>query len=833
MKRFLLLIFILSQIAIPQRRFVDANNDNSQRDGLSWSTAWNSFADFDINNTDTIPNGTTIKIAPGEYNTGHSTYYNTDDSTRCIIWIKNNRNLKLILGDPSVAEEDDNVSARIEPAVLKGSADYKRGILILPTSSNDSISSITIRRLSFENFGLNPVKSRGVGGNYVRNVKIENCAFTCTSGVLGRNTAAVMFQYTDTAIVEYSNITTTASDTTQNDGIYIDDTRNIIIRDNHINVNNSYTGPDSLQPHVDCIQVTRSNSVNSPGSSNLLIENNYIENSSVYPVTHNHRQVIYADSISGYIIIRNNILVSGIGNNLINNHFNQVTDSCTIYNNTLVGKGNQQHLLNIKKKEQSQISVDWFRIKNNIFYKSGSNPVALKFIDVSSGELNNNILNHNLYYLTSGSTPQIQFSTAVNWNSDTSRWENKGIGANPLFTDAVTYKLEYNSPAKNRGLYVPALSTDYYGNSRPYWNFDYDIGAFEIEDTQLKIAAIGVPIDSVITHSLESIGTYWEKSGTIWIKSNDQNLISSSFRTVGNSDTLNLNLWRGWEYKWLDRSSDDQDTSIGAGFYKIKNNYNDTALFYLDLRDAVIGYRLNTYIRYHGGLGQYQFFKNDNWIRIPKDSVVRIWDINSGTTNTLNLTSYWSNSLISLEYNNHPWLIWGPYDSAGIDKFRILRKSISSLPFTQIDSSLNNIYQYVDYSRSINGVGSHPEWYKIAAVGNWIGERVTNILEVIVEGDKLDKPAALLGKISYSMEQNYPNPFNPVTKINFSIANEEYVMLKIYDILGCEVKTVINQVLKQGKHELSFHASGLSSGVYFYRISAGEFSSVKKMQVIK
>jgi hypothetical protein len=158
MKLIILFLFIITQIIIPQRRFVDANNTNLQRDGLSWRTAWNSFAEFNINNTATIPNGTTIKIAPGEYSVGHSSYGSGD--LKSLIRIRNNSSLKLILSDPSKDENDDDVSSRLEPAILKGSAEYKRGILIQLDSSHHSISRITIRGLRFENFGLNPVRSR-------------------------------------------------------------------------------------------------------------------------------------------------------------------------------------------------------------------------------------------------------------------------------------------------------------------------------------------------------------------------------------------------------------------------------------------------------------------------------------------------------------------------------------------------------------------------------------------------------------------------------------------------------------------------------------------------
>jgi hypothetical protein len=80
---------------------------------------------------------------------------------------------------------------------------------------------------------------------------------------------------------------------------------------------------------------------------------------------------------------------------------------------------------------------------------------------------------------------------------------------------------------------------------------------------------------------------------------------------------------------------------------------------------------------------------------------------------------------------------------------------------------------------------------------------------------------------------NYPNPFNPVTTFKFSLPASDYVTLKIYDILGREVTTVVNEMLNAGEHKYNFDASGLSSGVYFYRLSAGNFSAVKKLILMK
>ncbi len=85
----------------------------------------------------------------------------------------------------------------------------------------------------------------------------------------------------------------------------------------------------------------------------------------------------------------------------------------------------------------------------------------------------------------------------------------------------------------------------------------------------------------------------------------------------------------------------------------------------------------------------------------------------------------------------------------------------------------------------------------------------------------------------YSLSQNYPNPFNPSTNINFSLPNESFVTLKIYDILGREVIQLVNQRLKTGSYNFSFDAKGLTSGVYFYRLQADNFVETKKMLLLK
>jgi len=85
----------------------------------------------------------------------------------------------------------------------------------------------------------------------------------------------------------------------------------------------------------------------------------------------------------------------------------------------------------------------------------------------------------------------------------------------------------------------------------------------------------------------------------------------------------------------------------------------------------------------------------------------------------------------------------------------------------------------------------------------------------------------------FDLKQNYPNPFNPATGIRFSVPHNEFVNIKVYDILGKEVVTLLNENKEAGTYEVNFNASTLSSGVYFYKMTAGKFSSIKRMVVLK
>ncbi|MFZ4590520.1 MAG: T9SS type A sorting domain-containing protein [Ignavibacteria bacterium] len=85
----------------------------------------------------------------------------------------------------------------------------------------------------------------------------------------------------------------------------------------------------------------------------------------------------------------------------------------------------------------------------------------------------------------------------------------------------------------------------------------------------------------------------------------------------------------------------------------------------------------------------------------------------------------------------------------------------------------------------------------------------------------------------YNLSFNYPNPFNPTTKINYALPKTGLVTMKIYDITGREIQTLVNEVKQAGYYSVDFNGSALPSGVYFYMLKSGDFVMTKRMVLIK
>jgi hypothetical protein len=124
-----------------------------------------------------------------------------------------------------------------------------------------------------------------------------------------------------------------------------------------------------------------------------------------------------------------------------------------------------------------------------------------------------------------------------------------------------------------------------------------------------------------------------------------------------------------------------------------------------------------------------------------------------------------------------------------------------------------------------------------------VGEEGT-LLRTTTGGEPVTRMNVVSSNVySYKLEQNYPNPFNPTTNIEFRVAKHGFVSLKIYDVLGNKITTLVNEEKPAGTYEVEFSVIGgsasgvdadkLTSGIYFYQLNAGNFVETKKMILIK
>jgi len=114
-------------------------------------------------------------------------------------------------------------------------------------------------------------------------------------------------------------------------------------------------------------------------------------------------------------------------------------------------------------------------------------------------------------------------------------------------------------------------------------------------------------------------------------------------------------------------------------------------------------------------------------------------------------------------------------------------------------------------------------------------DRWWTIDNVTIKGDLLTGVTKNESQIpqTFALSQNYPNPFNPITKIKFDIPKPSYVKLVVYDVLGREIKTLVNEKLNAGRYDINWDGSSYPSGVYFYKLITDEYVNVKKMILIK
>ncbi|MGE5679703.1 MAG: S8 family serine peptidase [Bacillota bacterium] len=173
--------------------------------------------------------------------------------------------------------------------------------------------------------------------------------------------------------------------------------------------------------------------------------------------------------------------------------------------------------------------------------------------------------------------------------------------------------------------------------------------------------------------------------------------------------------------------------------------------------------------------------------------------------------------------------VWEPIKFINSKNDKIMGLIVTADPgkFTGLDSAL------IDMKVSVTSKKRYA-WSDDAGVlkTEWVQEPAFAVGDYFFQ-EGSEKDSSVVIPMAYKLYNNYPNPFNPATTISYSLPEAAHVQLKIYDVLGREISTLVDQVQKAGNHKVKFNGSSLSSGVYIYAIHAGDFRDAKKLMVLK
>ena len=228
----------------------------------------------------------------------------------------------------------------------------------------------------------------------------------------------------------------------------------------------------------------------------------------------------------------------------------------------------------------------------------------------------------------------------------------------------------------------------------------------------------------------------------------------------------------------------------------------------------------------------YDFSK---WIGKTVKTITIIPDFASGATRGYSSVSYFDlitfvsavvpvelTSFNAVAANNNVELSWTTATETNNSGFEIER-SLDNLNFVKVGF--------------VRGQGTSTQIAKYSFVdNNSSGHLYYRLKQVDFDGSfKYSKVVEVNGSqpLTFTLNQNYPNPFNPTTIISYAVPEQSFVSLKVYNVLGKEVASLVNNQVEAGIHKVNFNASNLSSGIYFYTIKAGKFTATKKLMLLK
>jgi len=203
--------------------------------------------------------------------------------------------------------------------------------------------------------------------------------------------------------------------------------------------------------------------------------------------------------------------------------------------------------------------------------------------------------------------------------------------------------------------------------------------------------------------------------------------------------------------------------------------------------------------------------------------------------NGAKINQSWSQCLLIGDQNDHPQIIWTPDNSSNVTGYKIY-SDYTTPSYAQVASiSGNSTCNWLDALRVSGPFPKYVNYYvKKTYTDNSLSTSTNTSLILTGEARPKKTGEQTTAEIQYNFKcENYPNPFNPATTISYEIPSYCKVTLKVFDILGKEITTLVNSYKAAGIYKVSFDASNLPSGVYIYRLEAGANIDTKKMILTK
>jgi hypothetical protein len=544
---------------------------------------------------------------------------------------------------------------------------------------------------------------------------------------------------------------------------------------------------------------------------------------------------LFSNKDGNHIIVQNSNSVNSIKYYLLNSS-GSVVRSSTIETSgyaefpNISGDNDKVYLVyklgnNIKAKYSTNAGVSWNNVQQNISVSSNTcNGVDIVYGDggvhVVYAMRDNYEDYETYYYKLNSSNSWVDYKNVTDYGSEVGGVPSITVSNNRVH---VSYNTgQANPPSFGVGVSktrdkngtnweTPQLVSDgevQYGTSREKLQVRNNSLFNVFFDTWVDLGQFGCYIQ---VKARDLTATVWPGSySTLFINGHPNVGIGAETTNNGNLHVINHGLSNGIQYRYFNGSSWSSEQIISSDF--LYNPDENNIGFSSSSNDLYVSWKAynNNYIKYR----QY-----DAAPLAP------------------------SNLAISINSSDETVLTWNANTEPDVritnGKYKIYRAE------TDLNGNILP-YQLAATINAINGTTPVTSWidpdamkstvrklyYKITAMD--INQHESLFSNVVWRFGRLGKTTSQnISNSEYELFDNYPNPFNPSTKITYSIKEEGLVTLKVYDVLGKEIATLVNENKPAGNYEAEFNASQLPSGMYIYKIQSGQFSDVKKMLLTK